>query len=179
MKITVVCDAPGVENAGMTVAAATLIRAMQAGGHEVIAVCQDEEQQGKEGYAVMPRLIKGPRKQNVKKQLETLIWDSDAVYMMCPLPLGRAALRLCLVHRIPVIAAFSPPAQLSDSRCRRLYRGFYRYADAVHYPDDAARESLEAAAGCATRGFVFSLSADSCDGNAAEAVDALLYAARG
>lgn len=180
MKITVVCDVLGAENNGTTIAAMNLIRALKAKGHDVIVVCSDEDKKGKNGYAVMPQLNLGPLNGYVKKNgvalsradtkvLEPVIWDSDVVHIMLPFALGRAALKLCLKHNIPVTAGFHMQAENFTSHVfmkdnpvannltyRYIYNNLYKYVNAVHYPTDFIREVFENAVGHKTNAYVIS-----------------------
>lgn len=180
MKITVVCDVLGKENNGTTIAAMNLIRALKARGHEVVIVCSDEDKKGKDGYVVMPQLNLGPLNGYVKKNgvslsradkrvLEPVIWDSDAVHIMLPFALGHAALKLARQHNIPVTAGFHAQAENITSHIfmkdnplanrvayQYMYRSFYRYVDAVHYPTEFIREVFETCVGHSTNAFVIS-----------------------
>ena len=180
MKITVVCDVLGAENNGTTIAAMNLIRSLKAKGHDVIVVCSDEDKKGKNGYVVMPQLNLGPLNGYVKKNgvalsradnkvLEPVIWDSDVVHIMLPFALGRAALKLCLKHNIPVTAGFHMQAENFTSHVfmkdnpvannltyRYIYNNLYKYVNAVHYPTDFIREVFENAVGHKTNAYVIS-----------------------
>lgn len=187
MKITVVCDLLSVMS-GSAAAAKSLINALGDRGHEVVAVCTDQSRRGKEGYIVLPRLNSSSRTKifygrsgltsEYKKRLEYAVWDSDAVYITRPAPIGKLALGLCVQHRIPVIAVFSAGMKgrgLYDAiACRRIYNGFYKYADAVIYPSEDVRTAFERAIGKDTRGVI----ADLSDEASHDLAEALLYEVR-
>lgn len=178
MKITMICDAAGAGNNGVTASAKSLIRALKERGHEVVVVCSDEDKKGREGYVVLPRLGSGAvsgyfRANGVELSqadsslLEPVIWDSDVVHIMYPFALGSAAMKLCRRHMIPVTADFCVQTDERRSRglekenrflnsvtYRVLYQRFYRYADAVRYPSEYLRSVFEKAVGHPTDGFV-------------------------
>lgn len=190
MRITVVCGAPGGKN-GLDIAAMALIDAMRSRGHEVTAVCSDADNADIEDRIVLSgRGIwsSGFDKQDisalseaVNSSLELIIADSDVVHIMAPTVIGRAALRYCMRHNIPVTAGFYAEVTSSHRRAlagnvrlvdRTLYRmrynSFYRYADAVLYPSQLCRSLLERAASAETNGFV--LSDPSCPINKGQGV---------
>lgn len=176
MRILIVCGAPEGKK-GLELAAADLIEAMRSRGHEVTAVCSDRDKAGIEDCVVLSgrgirnsgyeRKDTSQLSESVFSSLELMTADSDAVHIMAPTAIGRAALRYCLRYNIPVTAGFYAETTLPDTRasagrvrlaCRILYRmrynSFYSYADAVLYPSPACRRLLENAASAETNGFV-------------------------
>ena len=163
MKITIVSDAAVTGQGDASVAAANLIRSMKARGHEVVVLCPDEDKAGKEGYIKVSRQEKGSAQ---NEAMESAIWDSDVVHIMLPGAIGRAAIKLCVRHNIPVTAGFYLLAESLTSRVRLdnplanslayryLYNSFYRYADAIQYPNELIRDVFEKAIGRKTNGFI-------------------------
>ena len=158
MVFTVVCDVLGKENNGTTIAAMNLIRSLRAKGHTVRVVCPDKEREGQEGFFVTPTYDLGPLNAYVEKNgvslakpdlalIERAIDGADAVHVMIPFALGRAAARIALEKGIPLTAGFHCQAEnlsthlflmnaplFSKLLYREFYDRFYRYCDAVHYP---------------------------------------------
>ena len=158
MIVTVVCDVLGKENNGTTVAAMNLIRALRKRGHTVRVVCPDKERMGQEGFYVVPtydllflnNYIKKNGVSLAKPDREIMlraIRGADVVHVIIPFALGRAAMRIAKEEGIPVTAGFHCQAEnflshifLMNSKLagkllyRNFYNGFYRYADAIHYP---------------------------------------------
>ena len=179
MKIAVVCDVLGKENNGTTVAAMNLIRFLKERGHEVRVVCPDPERKGQPGFYVVPQLNVGPLNQYVRKVgvsialsdgkvLEEALDGVDAVHIMTPFFLGKAALDYARERGIPVTAGFHCQAEnitshlhlmncqpVNDLTYRAMYRLVYQYVDAIHYPTQFIREVFEAEAG-KTNGYVIS-----------------------
>ncbi len=103
MKIAIVCDVLGEENNGTSVAAMNLIRFLKSRGHEVRVVCPDEYRKGEPGFYVVPQLNVGPLNSYVRKVgvsiavsdnsvLEAALSGVDAIHIMTPFFLGKAAL---------------------------------------------------------------------------------------
>ncbi len=179
MKIAVVCDVLGEENNGTTVAAMNLIRHLRSRGHEVRVVCPDEERRGQPGYYVAPQLNVGPLNRYVRKNgvsiartsdgvLEAALAGVDAIHVMVPFFLGRAAALYAHRHGVALTAGFHCQAEnitnhlhlmnsrrVNDLTYRAMYRLVYRYVDAIHYPTQFIREVFEAEVG-PTRGRVIS-----------------------
>ncbi|MBP5664833.1 MAG: glycosyltransferase [Clostridia bacterium] len=181
MVVTVVADVLGSENNGTTVACMNLIRFLKARGDTVRVVCCDEERRGEEGYYIVKKLSLGPalnaviRKNCVsiaipdKKVISEALEGCDAVHIMTPFMLARAALREAVKRNIPVTAGFHCQAENLTSHFmmmksklanrlvyRNFYNGFYRYVDAVHYPTQFIRDDFEKSVGHKTNGYVIS-----------------------
>ena len=118
MKITIACDVLGEENNGTTIAAMNLIRFLKKRGHEVRVVCPDEDRRGEAGFFVVPQLNVGPLNRYVRKVgvsiavsddgiLNRALRDVDAVHIMTPFFLGKAALDHARKAGIPVTAGES------------------------------------------------------------------------
>lgn len=161
MKITVVCDAFFADN-DFAVGTEELAEGLRERGHEAVTVCLDETERDREGTLKVPGL-----RPVENSDLENAVWDSDVVLIMAPDRLGRAALRLCLKHRIPAAAVFCLRGGIVSFRrysghslhsdmmaLRHLYTGFLQHADAVLYPSQIARDAFEAAVDAQTRGFI-------------------------
>ena len=179
MKIAIVCDVLGEENNGTTVAAMNLIRFLKGRGHEVRVVCPDEERRGQPGFYVVPQLNAGPLNNYVRKVgvsialadsdvLSQALHDADAVHIMTPFFLGKAAVDYARENRIPVTAGFHCQAENITSHLhlmnsqpvnqftyKAMYRLVYQYVDAIHYPTQFIREVFEAEVG-ETNGYVIS-----------------------
>ena len=181
MVITVVADVLGSENNGTTVACMNLIRYLKSRGDTVRVVCCDEERRGTEGYYIVKKLSLGPaldaiiRKNCVsiavpdKKVIAEALDGCDAVHIMTPFILARAALREAVKRNIPVTAGFHCQAEnltshlmLMNSKLanklvyKNFYNGFYKYVDAVHYPTQFIRDVFEKSVGRRTNGYVIS-----------------------
>lgn len=179
MIIAVVCDVLGEENNGQTVAAMNLIRFLKEKGHEVRVVCPDEERKGEEGFYVVPQLNAGPFNDYVKKVgvsialsdqavLDAALSDAEAIHIMTPFVLGKAATDYAKKHQIPVTAGFHAQAENITSHLhmmnsplangltyKAMYRLVYQYVDAIHYPTQFIRDVFEAEVG-KTNGYVIS-----------------------
>ena len=180
MKIAIACDVLGEENNGTTIAAMNLIRFLKSRGHEVRVICPDEDRRGQEGYYVMPRLNAGPLNNYVRqvgvsisvtdgRVLREALDGMDAIHIMTPFILGRAAVNYGRKHGIPVTAGFHCQAENLTSHLRlmnfqlvneftykAMYRLVYRYVDAIHYPTQFIREVFENEVGKKTNGYVIS-----------------------
>ena len=179
MKIAIVCDVLGEENNGTSVAAMNLIRFLQSRNHEVRIVCPDEYRKGQPGFFVVPQLNVGPLNEYVRKVgvsiavsdhsvLESALRDADAIHIMTPFFLGKAAVDYAVAHHIPVTAGFHAQAEnitshlhlmysrlVNDLTYKAMYRLVYQYVDAVHYPTQFIRDVFEAEVG-PTNGYVIS-----------------------
>lgn len=172
MILTVVCDVLGDENNGTTLAAMNLIRSMRERGHTVRIVCGDEDKRGQKDYFIMPNLklvkpLEGYLAKNGvslarvdKKTLARALEGADAVHIMMPFMLGRAAVRMAARMGLPVTAGFHCQAENFSSHIfmmnvnavnrvvyKDFYRGFYRYVDCVHYPTEFIRNVFESVIG--------------------------------
>lgn len=179
MKIAIVCDVLGEENNGTSVAAMNLIRFLQSRNHEVRIVCPDEYRKGQPGYYVVPQLNVGPLNEYVRKVgvsiavsdhsvLENALHDVDAIHIMTPFFLGKAAVDYAKEHGISVTAGFHAQAEnitshlhlmnshlVNDLTYKAMYRLVYQYVDAIHYPTQFIRDVFEAEVG-PTNGYVIS-----------------------
>ncbi len=140
MKITVVCDVPNVENNGIKGSEKFLIEALKERGHEIVEVCCDEGKRGEDGCFVLTCRDGEPLSREDKNRLESLVWDSDIVWILYPAAVGRAALTHCIRHRIPAIWDF--PLR-TNRQYRYLYARFCRHMSAVRYPSETLRERFE------------------------------------
>ena len=184
MVVTVVSDVLGKSNNGVTIAAWNLIRYLQGHGHEVRVVCPDEERKGEPGFYVVPLRSFGPLNPVFKANgvrlaapdqeiLKEAIDGADAVHIMLPFKLGKAAAKYADSQRIPVTAGFHMMAEnvtahigLKNFRLmnREIYKyihGFYKYCFAIHYPTRYLRLIYEDVAG-PTNGYVISNGVNSC-----------------
>ncbi len=161
MKITIVCDTPAVDN-GDFIEPASVAKMLRERGHETVTVCFDESFKDNEGYIVIPGI-----RPLGQKALEDAIWDSDAVFIASVSPLGRAAMRICKAHIIPVAALFTTQGSMLSfrkftkrnahcdmMRLSHLYETYLRFADAVIYPSYIAKKAVEASAGEDDNSFV-------------------------
>ena len=179
MKIAIVCDVLGEENNGTSVAAMNLIRFLKSRNHDVRIVCPDEYRKGQPGFYVVPQLNVGPLNEYVRKVgvsiaisddavLQEALRDADAVHIMTPFFLGKAAVDFAKEHHIPVTAGFHAQAEnitshlhlmnsrlVNDLTYRVMYRLVYQYVDAIHYPTQFIRDVFEAEVG-PTNGYVIS-----------------------
>lgn len=179
MKIAIACDVLGEENNGTTIAAMNLIRFLKSRGHEVRVICPDEERRGEPGFYVVPHLNVGPLNEYVRKVgvsiavsdshvIEQAIHDVDAVHIMTPFFLGKAALDYAREAGIPVTAGFHCQAEnitshlhlmnsvlINDLTYKVMYQLVYQYVDAIHYPTQFIRDVFENEVG-KTNGYVIS-----------------------
>lgn len=181
MKILVVCDVLGKENNGTTIAAMNLIRHLKSAGHEVRILCADEERRGEENVFVTPHLSLGRVLDayiakvgvTIAKADESIVREAaegvDHIHIMLPFSLGKAAVKLARERGIPTTAGFHMQAQNFTSHIklsrvgfvnravyRYIYKHFYRYVDAIHYPTEFIRGVFERGAKHETRGYVIS-----------------------
>ncbi|MGM9615906.1 MAG: glycosyltransferase [Oscillospiraceae bacterium] len=171
MIIAIICDVLGKANNGTTIAAKHLINALREKGHTVRVVCPDEEHRGEPGWYIVPPYNFGPFQKYVKENgvaparldravLEEAIADADAIHVMLPFALGKAAAQYAAAHGIPLTAGFHCQAEnitghilLKDRRgvnrlvYRILYRRLYRYCDCIHYPTQFICDTFEAVVG--------------------------------
>ena len=179
MKIVIACDVLGEENNGTTIAAMNLIRFLKKRGHEVRVICPDDERRGEEGFFVVPQLNVGPLNAYIRKVgvsiavsdnyvLEQAIRGADAVHIMTPFFLGKAALDYARDEDIPVTAGFHCQAEnitshlhlmnsqlINNLTYKAMYQLVYQYVDAIHYPTQFIRDIFEKEVG-KTNGYVIS-----------------------
>lgn len=180
MTVTVVCDVLGEENNGTTIAAMNLIRALKKRGHDVRVVCGDEQRRDEDGFFCLPRINFGIFNGYVKKNgvapakvdkdiIRSAVTGADAVHIMTPFFVGKAALKEAKSQGIPVTAGFHCQAENLSSHlflmnCKSFnkavykyfYRKFYRYVDCIHYPTQFIRDVFEKECGHKTCGRVIS-----------------------
>ncbi len=171
MKIAVICDVLGQENNGTTIAAMNLIRTLRDKGHTVRVVCSDQSRAGEPGFYIVPKYNFYIFNNYVEKNgvapakcdhavLESAIRDVDAIHVMLPFALGKAAAVYAQTHHIPLTAGFHCQAEnltnhifLKDcSRVNRLtyrilYKRLYQYCDCIHYPTQFICDTFEAVVG--------------------------------
>ena len=171
MTVCVVCDVLGRANNGTTIAALNLIGSLRKKGHTVRVVCPDAERAGEPDTWILPTIPLGPFRSYVKKNgvviarpskrvLEAALDGADHVHVMTPLPAGCAAIRLAKRMGLSATAGFHCQAENITSHLflkncgpanrlayRMLYRGCYRYADAIHYPTQFIRDVFEQCVG--------------------------------
>ena len=164
MTVTVVCDVLGEENNGTTIAAMNLIKALKQRGHTVRIVCGDEKRRGEEGFYVLPQINFGIFNGYVRKNgvapakvnmdiIRSAISGADAVHIMTPFFVGKAALKEAKRQGLTVTAGFHCQAENLSSHlflmnCRGFnkavykyfYRKFYRNVDCIHYPTQFIRD---------------------------------------
>lgn len=181
MKIAIVCDVLGEENNGTTIAAMNLIRYLKSAGHDVRVLCADSSKKGEKNYFVAPNrsfgkvLDKYVKKVGVtlsKKDnalVERALDGVDYIHSMLPFALGKQAARYAKKHGIPMSAGFHMQAEnltcylkidklkfLPKLIYKHIYKKFYRYVDAIHYPTDFIRGIFEKNIGKTTNGYVIS-----------------------
>ena len=180
MTIVVVCDVLGEENNGTTIAAMNLVRMLIAKGHNVRVVCPDEFRRGQPGFYIVPRLNVGPFNGYVEKNgvaiakvdretLRQALDGADAVHIITPFFLSRAALKMAKEMNIPVTAGFHCQAEnfsnhiflmnshgFNNKVYKYFYKHFYKDVDCVHYPSQFIRETFETECGHKPNGRVIS-----------------------
>lgn len=158
MNITVVCDVLGEANNGTTLAALNLINSLKQKGHKVNVICPDPLRDGEEGYFIMPLCSFGILNNYVKHNgvtiaksdisiIEKACKDADIVHSMLPFSVGRAAVKYCLEHKIPITSGFHAQAENLTSHVfsmnihlinravyNNLWNHYYKYVDAIHFP---------------------------------------------
>ena len=181
MKITVVCDVLGEENNGTTIASMNLIRFLKARGHETRVLCSDQSKIGQENFFVVPTLSFGklldryvqkvgvslskPQEDIVRKALDGV----DHVHVMLPFPLGIMSVKIAREYHISVTAGFHMQAENFTSYIKMhkikffnnmvykyIYKHFYKYVDAIHYPTEFIKNTFENTIKKKTRGYVIS-----------------------
>lgn len=180
MIITVVCDVLGEENNGTTVATMNLIRHLKK-NHTVRIVCADQDKRGMENYYVVERQSFGkPLNALVARVGVTIakpdndiiteaLTGADHVHLMLPLFLGIHAAKIARAMDLPMTAGFHMQAEnltsyfklqglriVNNQVYRFIYRHFYRYVDAIHYPTEFIRNMFESRIGHRTHGYVIS-----------------------
>ena len=180
MTIVVVCDVLGEENNGTTIAAINLVRTLIAKGHNVRVVCPDEFRRGHPGFYIVPKLNVGPFNGYVEKSgvaiakvdretLRQALDGADAVHIITPFFLSRAALKMAKEMNIPVTAGFHCQAEnfsnhiflmnshgFNNKVYKYFYKHFYKDVDCVHYPSQFIRETFEKECGHKPNGRVIS-----------------------
>lgn len=181
MTILVVCDVLGEENNGTTIAAMNLIRFLRQRGHEVRILCADQYRKGTKNVFVVPNLSFGrllnayvnkvgvtlakPDEKVIRAALEGV----DHVHIMLPFPLGIKTLKLAQKSGLPITAGFHMQAQnftsyiklnklepLNKGIYKFIYKHFYKYVDAIHYPTAFIQSLFESTVGHKTNGYVIS-----------------------
>lgn len=181
MTITVVCDVLGEENNGTTIAAMNLIRYLKRAGHTVRVLCGDQDKRGEEGYYVVPNYNLGkllnnyvskvgvtlakPQEDMVRSALEGV----DHIHVMLPFPLGTKAAKIAKEMGLSVTAGFHMQAEnftsyiklnrfswVNNLVYKYIYKHFYKYVDAIHFPTKFIRSVFEKNIGCTTQGYVIS-----------------------
>lgn len=168
MKITIIADILGEENNGTTIACMNLVRYLKACGDIVSVVCCDKSKIGIAGYYVVDTYNLGPvinkmvAKNNVvlakpdKKIIYEAIKDSDAIHIMMPFALGKAAVKIAKKLKKPVTAGFHVQAENFTSHIGMMnqklinhltyihfYNKVYKKAEAIHYPTEFIRDVFE------------------------------------
>lgn len=158
MKITIVTDVLGTANNGTSLAALNLINTLKQKGHEIRVVCPDENKIGVPGYYVLPKYNFGFLNKYVKRNgvvvakcdpeiIEEACKDADIVHSLLPFSAGRAAVKYCLKHHIPITSGFHAQAENITSHLfainnklanfiayKNLWHHYYKYVDSIHYP---------------------------------------------
>lgn len=180
MIITIISDVLGQENNGTTIATMNFIRSLKQKGYEVRVVCPDQDKKGLPGYYVVKTYNLGRflnryvEKNGVslakanKKVLYEAIKDADAVHIIMPFSLGRAAARIAKKLDKPITAGFHCQAENFTSHIfmmnfglannvayRIFYHNVYKYCDCIHYPSQFIRDTFEKRVG-KTNGYVIS-----------------------
>jgi len=181
MKILIVSDVLGEENNGSTIAAMNLIRFLKKKGHDVRILCPDQNKKGQEGYYIVDNLSFGklidkyikkvgvvlakPRKDVIEKALEGV----DFVHIMLPFSLGKATMKMAKRKGLPITAGFHCQAEnftsylklnriqlLNHIVYKHMYRKFYKYVDAIHYPTKFIKDTFESHIKKQTNGYIIS-----------------------
>ena len=181
MKILVVCDVLGEENNGTTIAAMNLIRFLKKRGHEVRILCADQDKKGMENIYVVPNLSLGRLLDAYVARVGVTLAKADEgvirtalegvehVHIMLPFPLGTKALQMARQAELSVTAGFHMQAQnftsyiklnklepLNKGVYKYIYKHFYKYVDAIHYPTAFIRDIFESNVGHKTNGYIIS-----------------------
>lgn len=158
MKITIVTDVLGEANNGTTLAALNLISYLKSKGHEVKVVCPDKLKSGLDGYYILPQYNLGIFNKYIKKNgvviakkdmsiIDKACFDADIVHSMLPFSVGRAAVKYCREHHIPLTSGFHAQAENATAHIfamnlglankltyQNLWKHYYQYVDAIHFP---------------------------------------------
>lgn len=158
MKIAIVTDVLGEANNGTTLAALNLINHLKSKGHEVKVVCPDKLRSGEEGYFILPQYNLGIFNKYVKKNgviiakgdmdvIHKACHDVDIVHSILPFSVGRAVVKYCKEHHIPITSGFHAQAENATAHVfamnfnlankltyRNLWKHYYQYVDAIHFP---------------------------------------------
>ena len=181
MTITIVCDVLGEENNGTTIAAMNLIRFLKNQGHNVRILCGDADKKGKENYYVVPNYNFGKllnayvKKVGVslakpdKVVIEQALNGTDHVHIMVPLALGIATAKIAKAKGLPITAGFHMQAEnltcylklnkirvLNNAVYKFIYKKFYKFVDAIHYPTQFIKNVFESHIKVSTNGYVIS-----------------------
>ena len=179
MNITVVTDVLGAENNGTTVACMNLIRHLQAQKHNVKILCSDQDKKGKPNYYIVPTRNLGPLNGIVRKNgvalskpkneiVEQALDGADIVHIMLPFALGKRAMRIAKKKNLPTTCGchmqaenFSSQLKMQDCKWlnKLVYKTIfktYKQADAIHYPTQFMKDTLESAVKKETNGYIIS-----------------------
>lgn len=181
MTITVVCDVLGEENNGTTIAAMNLIRYLKSAGHTVRILCGDQNKRGQQDFYVVPNYNFGKMLNAfVKKVGVTLakpqkdiivnaLTGADHVHIMVPLALGMATIKIAKSMNLSITAGFHMQAEnltsyfkvnkikpINHMVYKYIYKHFYKYVDAIHYPTQFIKNIFESNIKRATNGYVIS-----------------------
>lgn len=171
MIITVVSDVLGKENNGTTIAAMNLIRTLKSKGHEVRVICPDADRRGQEGFFIAEKMNFGIFNRYVRKNGVTLakadkemiadaIKGSDAVHVIIPFSLGKAAALYAHENGIALTAGFHCQAENITGHLfmkdfplanrityKILYNRVFKYCDFIHYPTQFICDVFEGVVG--------------------------------
>ena len=179
MNITIVTDVLGAENNGTTVACMNFIRHLQSQNHNVKILCSDQDKKGLPNYYIVPNLNLGPFNALVKKNgvslskpktsvVKEALKDADIVHIMLPFALGKKAMKIAKKNNLPTTCGchmqaenFSSQLKMQDVKWfnNLVYKTVfktYKQADAIHYPTQFMKDTLEKAVKKSTNGYIIS-----------------------
>ncbi len=158
LKILIVCDVLGEENNGTTITAKRLINHLKERGHDVKVISPNPATEP--GYYEVPTMNFGIFNKYIakngvkiakadKKVLQLAFEGVEVVHIMLPFSLGKAAIKMCVKHGVPVTAGMHTQAEnvtshfylknikfANDLVYWSMNRVLYRYVDAIHCPSN-------------------------------------------
>ncbi len=181
MIIAVICDILGGENNGTAVATMNLVRYLEEEGHTVRLVCGDADRILNDDTYVLPSIhLVGSLKRYVarigvslakydKPMLEGVLKGVDYIHCTMPFGISIEAAKYAKEHGIPISAGFHFQAEnilsyvglqrikfLEKFTYKYLYKRFFKYVDAIHYPTQFIRRTFESCIKRQTNGYVIS-----------------------
>ena len=90
---------------------------------------------------------------DLEQNNESLMKDLDLIYILSPSKVAQRVIKDALKNNIPLVMEYVK--QVSKEQTKKLYRSFYRFANAIHYQNKSDQDNLEYLVVRRTNGHVF------------------------